>query len=64
MVTRGREPVPEDIPAVENLIDQQRPKRTLPLIFVVLGLAGILITAAWIALLGYAAWYLLDWAVG
>ena len=53
MITRGREPIRKDTPAADDLAgnDQQRSKRTLLMIFLVLGLAAIWITAAWIALL-------------
>ena len=64
MAKMGREPVPEDMPAVNDLVDEPTPQKTLPLIIVVVGVAAIVITAAWIALLGYGFWWLIDWAVG
>ena len=64
MVTMGREPVPKETRAIKDLVGQQRPRRSFPVILVMIGVAAIVITAAWIALLGYGAWYLLDWAVG
>ena len=62
----GRDPLGKDNPADGDLPgnDQQQSKRTLPMIFLALGLAAILITADWIGLLGYGAWWLIDGIFG
>jgi hypothetical protein len=49
-------------PGVNQLV-QPDAYRSLPLTFVVLGVGAIVITAAWILLMGHGAWLLLEWLV-
>ena len=46
-----------------NQVVQPDANRSLPLAFVVFGVGAIVITAAWILLMGYGAWLLLEWLV-
>ena len=46
-----------------NQVVQPDANRSLPLTFVVLGVGAIVVTAAWILLMGYGAWLLLEWLV-
>ena len=45
-------------------LNQKLSRKSLPLVFIGLAAAALLITGAWIGLLGYGVWWLLDWMVG
>ena len=49
---------------VKELVVRKDAERSLPAIIIVVAVAAIVITAAWIALLGYGAWFLIDWITG
>ena len=45
-------------------LNQGLSQKSSPLVLIGLAAAALLITGAWIGLLGYGVWLLLDWIVG
>lgn len=64
MIQYSTEAGPIGQQGVQELVVRKTADRSLPMTLVVLGVTAIVITAAWIALLGYGAWVLIDWITG
>ena len=64
MIEYSTEAGPIGQQGVQELVVRKDDERSLPAVIVVVAVAAIVITAAWIALLGYGAWSLIDWITG
>ena len=64
MIQYSTEAGPIGQQGVHDLAVRKDAERSLTTTIAVLGVVAILITAAWVALLGYGAWRLIDWVVG
>ena len=61
MIEYSTEAGPIGQQGVPDLAVRKDAERSLTTTVAVLGVTAIVITAAWIALLGYGAWALIDW---